>query len=53
MTVDIATGQVNTIAGRSEGLSYPTQVVFGSGDIYLTNGAFANGAPTLMHFPLD
>lgn len=51
-TVDLSTGEVNVIAGRTEGLSYPTQIAFGTGSAYLTNGALANGAPTLMRFPL-
>jgi hypothetical protein len=52
-TVDLTTGQVRTIAGRTEGLSYPTQIIFGNEVMYLTNGALANGAATLMRFPTD
>ncbi|MFM6849316.1 MAG: hypothetical protein ACKOVB_09460 [Terrabacter sp.] len=51
-TVDLSTGEVRSIAGRTEGLSYPTQIVFGNGAMYLTNGALANGTATLMRFPL-
>lgn len=51
VAVDVATGQIQTVAGRTEGLSYPTQAVFGSAGLYLTNGAIANGAATLMRFP--
>jgi sugar lactone lactonase YvrE len=53
VAVDVATGALRTIAGRTNGLSYPTQTVFGTGVMYLTNGALANGAATLMRFPLD
>lgn len=52
-SVDVVTGEVRTIAGRTEGLSYPTQIVFGDGVMYLTNGALANGAATLLRFPTD
>jgi hypothetical protein len=38
---------LTTLAGRSDGLSYPTQPAFdttsGSRTLYLTNGTFPNG----------
>ena len=52
VSVDLATGNVRTIAGRAQGLTYPTQAVFTGGAMYLTNGAFNNGTPTLMRFPV-
>ncbi len=51
VSVDLGTGDIRTIAGRTQGLSYPTQAVFGEGGMFLTNGALANGAATLMEFP--
>ena len=52
VTVNLDTGRVDTVAARTDGLSYPTQAVFGNGVMYLSNGALANGAATLMRFPL-
>lgn len=53
VSVNLATGSVSTIAGRSQGLSYPTQMAFTRGALYLTNGAFSSGTPMLLRFPLD
>lgn len=52
VTVSLGTGRVDTVAGRTDGLSYPTQAVFDDRVMYLTNGALANGAATLMRWSL-
>ena len=53
MTVDVATGAIRTLAGRSDGLSYPTQAVFPDRHtVYLTNGAIANGVPDVLRISL-
>ena len=47
---------LTTLAGRSDGLSYPTQPAFdttpGSTNLYLTNGAFFNGLADIEAFDL-
>jgi sugar lactone lactonase YvrE len=50
VTLDLETTTFRTIGGRTEGLSYPTQMAFDGSSMWLTNGAIANGAPTLMRF---
>jgi sugar lactone lactonase YvrE len=50
VTLDVETRVIRSVAGRTEGLSYPTQMVFDDASMWLTNGAIANGAATLMRF---
>jgi sugar lactone lactonase YvrE len=44
-------GSFARVANRSDGLSYPTQPAFGSGKLFLTNGALYNGVADLISFP--
>lgn len=51
--VDVGTGSLTDLAGRSDGLSYPTQVLFPDAHTMLvTNGALSGGVPDLEAFPL-
>ncbi|KQX61671.1 hypothetical protein [Angustibacter sp. Root456] len=51
--VDLTTRRLTDLAGRSDGLSYPTQVLFPDADTMLvTNGALSGGVPDLLAFGL-
>lgn len=53
VAVDVTTGEISTLAGRSDGLAYPTQAVFADRHtMYLTNGAIANGVPDVLRISL-
>lgn len=53
-TVNVTTGAVHAVAGRSDGLSYPTQPVFPDAHtVWVTNGAIANGVADVVGFPIE